>query len=174
MQDDNEPLYDDDEFVKSKTQVKQEMQALRELGAAITQLTLEQQAKIPLSETLRKAVEEAPRIKSNSAKKRHMQFIGKLMRSEDEEEIRSAYDAIVESSHKLTRLQHSIEKWRDTLIQDDSRMETFISQYPNTDRQQLRQLIRTARKEKSENKAPAHARKLFRFVRGTIEMHLED
>ncbi len=172
MQEDYE--FDDDEFTKSKTQLKQEMQALQDLGVAITKLTKEQQSKIPMSESLRSSIEEAPKIKSNSAKRRHMQFIGKLMRKEDQEEIRQAYDSIMEASHTLTRLQHSIEKWRDDLIQDGSQMETFISRHPDVDRQQLRQLIRAAQKEKTENKPPANARKLFRFLRDTIEANINN
>ncbi len=168
MQEEHEP-FEDGEDVKSKTQVKNEMLALQKLGAAISELTREQQAKIPLDDTLRSTIEEAPKIKSNSAKKRHMQFIGKLMRSGDYEAIEQAYEDILNTNHRLTRQQHTIERWRDELIQNGDKMSAFIEEFPNTDRQQLRQLLRASQKEAAQSKPPASARKLFRFLRDTIQ-----
>lgn len=155
-----------DEEVKSKTQVKKEMLSLQELGASISRLTREQQAKIPLAEKLRDLIEQAPTIKGNSAKKRHMQYIGKLIRGEDFEAISQAYDAVVQQSHQAVQQHHTIEKWRDELIKgDNNSLERYIDSFPHTDRQQLRQLIRAAQKELQQAKPPAHARKLFRFIR---------
>ncbi len=161
--------FDEEEDEKSKTRVKQEMQALRDLGADITKLTKEQQAKIPLDDTLRQAIEESPRITSNSAKKRHMQFIGKLLRGAEHEEIKAAYDELMEASHRLARQSHLLEQWRDELINSPEALPRFIEQYPHVERQQLRQLCRAAQKEAAQNKPPASARKLFRLIRDTVQ-----
>lgn len=161
--------FDGEDEQKSKTRIKKEMHALQKLGVAIAELTPAQQAKIPLDDTLRASIEETPKIKSNNASKRHMQYVGKLLRSADIEAIQSAYDDIFTASDRMVRQHHTIEKWRDELIQDPTSLAKFIQQFPHTDRQQLRQLIRATQKENSQNKAPASARKLFRLVRETLE-----
>ncbi len=163
-----ETQFDDDEPVtKSKSQIKREAEALQDLGISISKLTPEQQASIPLDTSLRKAIEDAPKIKTNSAKRRHMQYIGKLMRSADIESISTAYDEIIESSHRATRQLHTIENWRDTLIANENAVERFFEKYPDTDRQHLRQTLRNAIKDKQKDK-PDGARKLFRLIRDII------
>lgn len=175
MQDDDLDYdYYEGEEPKSKSQVKREMQALQDLGVEISKLTPEQRAKIPLEGDLKDAIEEAPKITSNSAKKRHMQFIGKLMRKADYEDIQAAYEKVMEASHQLARQHHLVEHWRDVLLNDAKAMNTFIDQFPHVDRQQLRQLIRAAEKEKQNNKPPASARKLFRLIRDTMGTEQED
>lgn len=165
---------DGEDDVKSKTRIKKEMIALQKLGVALSDLTPAQQAKIPLDETLRGAIQETVRIKSNVAGKRHMQYVGKLLRSADHEAIQTAYDAIFVASDRLVRQHHTFEKWRDNLIQEPSSLEKFFQQFPHTDRQQLRQLVRAAQKEASQNKPPSNSRKLFRLVRETIEQSQDD
>jgi len=167
---DNDDYLDDDfEETKSKSQVKREMLALQDLGAVLVELTPEQQAKIPLSDTLRDTVVEARKIKSNIAKKRHMQFLGKLLRSADTEAIEEALSIIQNESHRAVKQHHAIEQWRDDLLANKKEdFERFVDLFPHTDRQQLRQLIRSALKEKSQQKPPAHSRKLFRFLRDTV------
>ncbi|MFL0810168.1 MAG: DUF615 domain-containing protein [Agarilytica sp.] len=174
----DEDIFEDEYFEgdeqKSKSQVKREMHALQELGTAISKLTPEQQAQIPIDGSLRDAIEQAPSIKSNSAKKRHMQFIGKLIRGADYEAIEAAYQKIVEASHQLARQHHLVEHWRDTLLSDNETVKDFMDQYPHVDRQQLRQLIRSAEKEKTNNKPPSSARKLFRLIRDTLASESPD
>lgn len=163
--------FDDD--VKSKSQLKREMHALQDLGVALTKLTAEHFARIPMSEKLRYIIEQTPSIKHNSAKKRHLQFIGTLMRAEDIEAIKEAYEKIKTDSHQIARQHKALELWRNKMLQDDQQqvnqaMEGFINDYPKTDRQQLRQLVRLVQKEKTIDKPPANSRKLFRFLRDTV------
>ncbi|VUD59937.1 hypothetical protein TDB9533_02805 [Thalassocella blandensis] len=169
---DNE-FEDDIEWV-SKTQVKKEMLALQELGIAISELNAEQQAKIPMDDKLRLAIEETRRITHKNARKRHMQYIGKLMRASDVDAIQEAFDKLQSDAVRLTRHHHQIEQWRDNLLdpnQPDA-VGKFIEQYPQVDRQQINQLVRSAQKEASQNKPPASARKLFKFIRETVAEHL--
>ncbi len=153
---------------KSKTQVKKAMLALQELGVAITKLSRAQQSRIPLGEELRRAIEQAPNIKSHSAKKRHMQYIGKLMRCAEVEKIQFAYQSVLEDAHRLTRRHHLVETWRDELLGNPQALEEFIRQFPQVDRQQLHHLIREARKEKKASRPPTQARKLFHLIRDTL------
>jgi len=157
------------EDLKSKTRLKKEMLALQALGEKLIALSPVQQAKIPLDSTLREAIEEAPRITHHSGRKRHLQFIGKLMRGADGEAIAEAYDNIMAGQHQSVRQQHQMEAWRDRLLSDSQALPEFIEQFTNCDRQQLRQLIRASQKERSQSKPPANARKLFKFIRTCYE-----
>lgn len=176
MQDDHntDNDFDSEDDIKSKTRIKKEMIGLQKLGVALSDLTPAQLTKIPLDDTLRESIQETVKIKSNIAGKRHMQYVGKLLRSTDHEAIQTAYDNIFKASDRLARQHHTIEKWRDALMQEPASLEKFIQQFPNTDRQQLRQLLRGAQKEASLNKPPTNARKLFRLVRDTIEQSHDD
>ncbi|WP_075187253.1 ribosome biogenesis factor YjgA [Teredinibacter haidensis] len=169
MTEDEYEDFDDGEFGKSKTRVKQEMQALQELGVKITELKASQQAQIPMDDKLRKAIEEAPRITHHSGRKRHMQFIGKLMRAADGEAIEQAYQKLMEKQHQSVQLHHQMERWRDRLLVDEKALPEFIEQFPLCDRQQLRQLIRASQKERSQQKPPVSTRKLFKFIRDCFE-----
>ncbi|WP_045857293.1 ribosome biogenesis factor YjgA [Teredinibacter purpureus] len=157
--------YPDEDFEKSKSAVKRDMQALHDLGVKLTELTPAQQAKIPMSDTLRSSIEEAPHITQNSGRKRHLKFIGKLMRKEDGDAIQTAYENLMDGQHQNVRQHHQMEQWRDLLLKDNNALPEFIQQFPECDRQQLRQLIRASQKETSLNKPPASARKLFKFIR---------
>jgi len=164
----HEDVYPEDE-PKSKSQLKRDMLALQELGEKITELSSAQQALIPMDEKLHKAISEAPNISHHSARKRHLQYIGKLMRNADSDAISEAYDKVMEQQHQSVRQHHQMEQWRDQLLADETALERFIRQFPHCDRQQLRQLIRAAQRDKKQAKPPASARKLFRFIRECYE-----
>lgn len=167
--------YYDEEFTKSKTRVKKEMHALQELGEELTHLTPAQLDTFPLGDALKDAILEAPKITSNSASKRHRQFIGKLMRAAEHEEIAERLQEIKDAQHRLAQQHHVIERWRDELVKgDDKIVHAFIADYPHCDRQQFRQLVRNARGEQGNNKPPAHTRKLFKFLRDTVAAHSDD
>ncbi|MGC3872028.1 ribosome biogenesis factor YjgA [Halomonas sp. GXIMD04776] len=156
----------------SKTQRKQEMQALQALGEQIIALSEAQRARLPLSDDLLAAVEETSRIRSHEGRRRHMQYIGKLMRREDIDGIQDAFDEFEREKLRRDHAFHRLEKWRDGLIDDDTNetLETFIAEYPDVDRQTLRQLIRNARSERQRGKPPTNSRKLFKLIRDTAGM----
>ncbi|GAB5415850.1 MAG: ribosome biogenesis factor YjgA [Congregibacter sp.] len=151
----------------SKSAVKREMTALQELGEALCELTPKQLARIPIvDEDLREAIDETHRIKSRSALKRHRQYIGKIMRRVDAEPLREALQALYEQREDDARDFHALEALRDRLIAEgDHALSDVLTQYPDADRQQLRQLVRTAQSEAKGGKAPAASRRLFRYLR---------
>tara|TARA_B100001059_G_C17662438_1_gene490140 strand:- start:14 stop:598 length:585 start_codon:yes stop_codon:yes gene_type:complete len=157
---------DDFSDEKSKTQVKRELHALQDLGQRLTTLKPDLLNKLPLTDALRKALEEAPKHTANSAKKRHVQFIGRLMRDQDIEAILTLLDQLDASTRQYNERFHGLERWRDRLIAgDDAILEKFVIEYPETDRQHLRNLIRQAQHELAQNKAPAASRKIFKYIR---------
>ncbi|MNJ65179.1 hypothetical protein D3C77_611760 [compost metagenome] len=124
------------------------------------------QDKLPLTDALRRALAEAPKHTANSAKKRHMQFIGKLMRDQDIEAITALIDQLDASTRQYNERFHALERWRDRLIGGgDDVLEAFVTDYPDTDRQHLRGLIRHAQHEAARNKAPTASRKIFKYIR---------
>ncbi|KAA0874051.1 ribosome biogenesis factor YjgA [Nitrincola tapanii] len=161
---------DEDELI-SRSEIKRQMEALQALGEKITELRPDQQERIPMDETLRKAVAETRRIASHRARRRHFQYIGRLMRQADAEAIQAALDEFDTASQLHNQKFHLMENWRDKLLQDEdgSQLQSFIQHYPHTDIQQLRQLIRNAQKEQQAQRPPTYFRKLFRFIRETAE-----
>ena len=151
---------------KSKTQVKRELHALTELGERLTTLKPDLLAKLPLTEPLRRALEEAPKHTANAALKRHRQFIGKLMRDQDTDAILELLDQVDASTRQYNERFHNLERWRDRLIAgDDTVLDSFVTQYPETDRQHLRSLVRHAQHEATHNRPPSASRKIFKYIR---------
>jgi ribosome-associated protein len=157
---------DDFTEYKSKSQVKREMTALQVLGEQLLELTPAQISKIEMPEDLREAVLFAASLKRGEARRRHMQFIGTLMRDADPEPIRKALEEIGRGSRREALFFQELERLRDGLIAgDDELMEEIASRFPDTDRKHLRRLVLNARKEKEEGKALKSARMLFQYLR---------
>ncbi|HZX52286.1 MAG TPA: ribosome biogenesis factor YjgA [Pseudomonas sp.] len=157
---------DDFSGEKSKTQVKRELHALQDLGQRLTTLKLDLLNKLPLTDELRRALAEAPKHTANAAKKRHVQFIGRLMRDQDIESILTLLDQLDASTRQYNERFHNLERWRDRLLNgDDDTLEKFVGEYPDADRQHLRQLIRQGQHELAQNKPPAASRKIFKYIR---------
>lgn len=160
--------YLDDDFSgeKSKTQIKREFHALQDLGQRLTTLKLDLLNKLPLTDELRRALAEAPKHTANAAKKRHVQFIGRLMRDQDIPAILTLLDQLDASTRQYNERFHNLERWRDRLLNgDDDTLEKFVVEYPDADRQHLRQLIRQGQHELAQNKPPAASRKIFKYIR---------
>lgn len=152
------------EFV-SKTEIKNEMLELQSLGEKLTEMTLKKVKTIPMSDTLMAAMEEMQRIKKNEAKRRHLQYIGKVMRSEDIEAIKKALDLLDSSSETYIRIQNQCELWRNRLVKDNNAMNEYIGHHPEIDRQQFRNLVRNAQKEVAAEKPATNYKKLFQLLR---------
>jgi ribosome-associated protein len=135
--------------------------------------------RIALPEKLADAVQEAKRISNFEGKRRQMQFIGKLMRKLDAADVQAIRDALLEqvqgSAQENVNL-HLAEQWRDRLIADEDAFAIWFNSFPATDTQQLRALIRQARKDApaaskaavSQGLAPRQGRayrEIFQLVR---------
>ena len=163
--------FDDAFEEKSKSQVKREMHALVDLGKKLTQLKEQQLVLLPLTDMLHKALADASKHKSHIANKRHMQYIGKLLRDQDIEIIQSFLDQLDTSSREYNERFHTLERWRDRLaIEGDSALEEFVTLYPEADRQHIRQLARHAQHEAAREKPPTAARKIFKYIRELDEV----
>lgn len=159
----------DREEGKSKTQIKKEMLALQELGEELVSLSASNRAKLPLDEELINALQLADKLsKKHEALRRHIQFIGRLMRTRDLEPLERGLAIIRNTNQAATRKFHLVEDWRDKLIASNDALTEFVAEYPQVDVQQLRTLIRNAKKEQEKNQPPKAFRELFQFVKPFI------
>ena len=142
------------------------MEELQRLGAALVDLAPAQLDAMEIPAELLAAVREAQRITSHEARRRQMQYIGKIMRKVDPEPVRAALAGIASQSASARVRHRRLEDWRARLIGDDGALTTFASEYPGADLQALRALIRNARKEIAEAKPPRAQRELFRLLKG--------
>lgn len=155
----------------SKSEIKRDAEALKKLGEKLVELTQANLDKVPLDETLLDAVNLA-RKSVKEARRRQLQFIGKLLRSADVEPIQEALDKIENKHNQQQAMLHKLEHLRDDLVeQGDDILVRFFDDYPQADRQHLRNLVRAAKKEKELNKPPKAYREIFQYLK---ELVLED
>jgi ribosome-associated protein len=151
----------------SKTELKRRMTALQELGVALTRLSDRELAQIPIEdERLAVAIAETRRITTKSARRRHLQLIGKIMRDIDPEPIQRALDSLYSGYQAETDRFHELEALRDdVLARGDSGVQAVMERWPQADRQQLRQWVRQHQRETANGKPPAASRRLFKYLR---------
>lgn len=161
---------EDEEIIwVSKSEIKRDAEELKRLGAELMELGSNSLDRIPLDEDLRSAIELAQKIKKEG-RRRQMQLIGKMLRSRDEEPIRTALDKLKNRHNQQVALFHKLEMMRDRLVeQGDEAVAEVLALYPNADRQQLRAMIRNAQKEKAGNKPPKAYRQIFQYLRELAE-----
>jgi ribosome-associated protein len=160
----------EEEAQPSRTRRKLEDQALQDLGQALVAVGEEKLAELDLPDRLRDAIMEARTISKFGALRRQMQYIGRLMREEgDAETIRERLDAWKGVSTEETARLHLIERWRLRLLKDDKALEELIGEYPRADVQQLRTLMRNAKREAEAGKPPKSFRELFQVLRKIIQ-----
>jgi len=152
----------------SKTRLKQQMHELQLLGELLVELPKDKLAQLDLPESLREAVLNARKITAHGGKRRQLQYIGKLMRTVDPEPIQARLDQWNGNHAEETALLHRLENWRQRLIDDDTALAEFLTLHSGFDVQQLRTLIRNARKEAQQQKPPKSSRELFRTLREGI------
>jgi ribosome-associated protein len=153
----------------SKSQRKRDMHALQALGGELVRLRRDQLQRLDLPDDLREAIEFAHRVTSHEGRRRHMQYLGKLMRQVDADAVRAGIDQVTGDSRAAVALMHLAERWRDRLIADDAALTEFVAACPGADVQWLRAAIRAARREVANQQAPRHTRELYRWLHEQLE-----
>ncbi|MCW8349009.1 MULTISPECIES: ribosome biogenesis factor YjgA [Vibrio] len=164
------PWEEEEEIIwVSRTEMKNDMEALQKLGEELVGLKPSVLAKFPLSDDLRDAIKDAQRFK-NEARRRQLQYIGKVMRNVDPEPIQAALDKIRNKHSQQTAALHKLEELRDKIVEEgDSAIAEALDSYPDLDRQRLRQLARQAKKEKSASKPAKAFREIFQMLKAEEE-----
>jgi ribosome-associated protein len=169
----------------SKTDLKRESNALQKLGEDLldlrTDLMQQLLAQGHLPELLHEAVLAAKKITDFEGKRRQMQYVGKLMRKLDSTQVEAIRDALNVQHNggaEETQLLHLAEAWRERLLKDDIALQEWQSAHPGTDSQQLRSLLRQARKAGLPDKTAAsqglHPRqgRAYRDIFQLLRQHL--
>ena len=155
----------------SKSEIKRDAEDLKQLGEKLVNLTKANLTKVPLDDSLKDAIELAQRLQKE-ARRRQLQYIGKLLRSIDAEPIREALEKIENKHNQQQAMLHKLEILRDEVItKGDAALTDLLNEHPSADRQQLRNLIRAAQKEKEQNKQSKAYREIYQILKTLI---LED
>ena len=159
---------EDDEIIYvSKSEIKRDAEVLKKLGVELVNLSKNEISKIPLDEDLLYAIELAQKIKKEGYR-RQIQYIGKLLRNRDIEPITQALDKLKNRHNQQVAMFHRLEKLRDELIETGD-AESIMELFPTADRQQLRTLARSAKKELAANKPSKTARQIFQYLKELCE-----
>ena len=152
----------------SKTQLKKASHELQDLGEALVEMPEDRLVGLEMDESLRDAIHQYRRTRSHEGRRRQMQYIGKLMRRADVEPLREAVAALQLGRAKDALALHEAERWRTELIAADDALERWTAAHPGSDLQQLRSLVRAARKDAAltpEQRSGRAYRELFKFIR---------
>ena len=150
----------------SRSKLKRDSQELRDMGEQLVLMPNAHLDKITLDSSLLAAIKEARRLKSLDARRRQIQYIGKLMRNMDLTEIRYSLEKLNHQSQTFRQHFAMLEQWRDRLINEgNSAIEEFLIDYPNADRQQIRNLSRQA----GRGKTGTAKTKLFKYLKEIAE-----
>ncbi|MDR3393281.1 MAG: ribosome biogenesis factor YjgA [Sulfuriferula sp.] len=155
--------------VISKSEIKRQMTALQKLGEELIALPKSKLDKLDLPENLRDAIDAAKRITAHGGLSRQKQYIGRLMRIIDAQPIAEQLEKWRSHHSDENAVFHQMEHWRTRLIEDDTAITLFIADHPGADVQQLRTLVRNARKEASLQQPPKSSRALFKLIRSIFE-----
>jgi ribosome-associated protein len=152
----------------SKSQKKRDMHELQGLGEDLLTLPASRIEPLDLPEILLDAIKAAKKITNFEGKRRQIQYIGKLMRKVDPEPIREAVAAFKLGHAQDSLALHESERWRERLLDNDEALQAFIAEHPQVDMQQLRSLVRAARKDASgtpEQRNGRAYRELFQLIK---------
>ena len=152
----------------SKSELKRQSTALQKLGQDLIDEPRDRVKRVPMPEDVREAILECQLIKDHEGRRRQLQYVGKKMRTLDEAEIaiiQKTIDSWRGLSKSDTAAMHALERRRDKLLVDDQALTDLLAQHPQLDAQQLRTLIRNARKEQAETKPPKAYREIFQILK---------
>jgi len=155
----------DEEHEISKSERKRQATHLQKLGGRLAEFNDSDLASLALPEKLVDAIANYRRFPSREAKRRQLQYIGKLMRNVDYEAIALVVDRYDSDAAASSHDFHLLEQWRERLIDDPNALTAYLDEHPDADRQRLRQQLQRIRKARDETQQKAAARELFRLLR---------
>jgi ribosome-associated protein len=155
--------------VPSKTRRKRAMQALQDLGAELVALDPKRLASLDLPERLVDAIALARALTRHEARRRQMQYVGRLMRDIDPAPLRDALAAWALGPQRERDRFALVERWRDRLLAEPDGVESFVAAYPAAPRAALTALAADARAERVRGAPPRESRALFRELKRIID-----
>ena len=152
----------------SKSELKRQMSELQKLGEELVAAPRDRVKRVPMPENVRDAILMCQTITNHEGRRRQTQYVGKMMRTLDEEEV-AAIQRTIDSwkgmSKADTAALHALERRREKLLADDKALTVLLAEHAELDGQHLRTLIRNARKEQADNKPPKAYREIFQILK---------
>jgi ribosome-associated protein len=159
----------------NKTQIKRDMAGLFALGEELSGLSAVQLKTLELPDIIHKAVTEVAGMPLKGARKRLLKYIAAQLHKIDIESIQEKLARLKTQSAHAVREHHIAERWRDRLIAGgNDALTDLLDEYPEADRQQIRQLIRNAQKEAETAKPPKSSRLLYRYLKDLFSSATHD
>lgn len=149
----------------SKTEQKKDSKRIQSIGKKISELSIKDIKTFEFPVNIYEATIDLKNLKSNSAKKRQVQYLGKLLREIDLSNVMLVLEQLKVGSQKEIQKNHIVENWRERLLNQNNSVTQFLNEYPDADRQLLRQTIKNAKKEKKDSSPPRSSRKLFKIIK---------
>lgn len=165
------PVIEEEIIYVSKSELKRDAQQYQQLAIDLAAMSNKQREKLPLSDDLVEAMVVADKIRAKSeAYRRHINYISKTLRSTDNvEDIEAAIELMLNKNNQADVLLNKIETIRTELIANgDSQINALLEQYPELERQKLRQLVRQAAKEAKAEKPAKGYKELFQYLKDII------
>jgi ribosome-associated protein len=153
----------------SKTRRKHDMHALQQLGVALIALDAKRLATLDLPEPLIDAIALARTITRHEAKRRQLQYVGRLMRDVDPEPLRAALARFAQGPERERARFALVEQWRDRALAGPEGVQAFVEAYPAASREPLERLAAEARDERARGGAPHKSRALFRVLKRIVD-----
>ncbi len=157
-----------EEEIVSKSERKRQALRLQELGKELAAMKRAQLEDLPLPEKLAQAIFDYQRFTSHEARRRQLQYVGRLMRDVDVDPLEAALADLRGESADARYRVHLAEQWRERLLAEPAELTEFLAEFPNADRQALRQALQRALKPAAEIQHKAATRALFRLIRDQI------
>ncbi len=154
----------------SRSEKKREMLKLQALGQRLTELPASRLQGLALPQDLHDAVLEYQRVASREARRRQLQYIGRLMREVDAAPIEAALAENGAMSRADAQRFQALEATRDALLSGDEDMVARVREAlaPGR-RREFQTLLDTARRERAASGRPHAFRALFRFLREHLD-----
>jgi ribosome-associated protein len=152
----------------SKSELKRQMNELQKLGEQLVDEPRDRVKRVPMPDDVRDAILMCQTITNHEGRRRQLQFVGKKMRTLTEDEvaiIKRTIESWKGASKAETAALHALERRREKLLADDKALTQLLEEHPELDAQQLRTLIRNARREQAENKPPKAYREIFQILK---------
>ena len=153
----------------SKTQRKKAVHELRDMGEELVALNEDQLAQVEMPEFLRDAIMAARDITAHGARRRQLQYVGKLMRKVDAIPIRAKLDVWNAQSRGPTLIHKRAEEWRDRLLDEEGALAELLREYPRADMTYLEKLMNATIRERETGHPPRAFRQLYQALHALIE-----
>ena len=154
----------------NKSEQKRQLAVIQDLVVSLIEVPEKTQIELGLSDQIRNELKQARAMKAGSARKRLIKHLTKLCSQQEMAPVLEYFDKESLRQQQSNARFHALERWRDRLIETgDEAIQEFLEQYPNTDRQQLRQLVLGGKRERETGKPAGAGKKLFRLIREIAE-----